>query len=48
MTYSLDRPGTSDAARALALGASAVCLGRPWVYGLALAGAAGVAQEIDV
>ncbi|WP_337993906.1 alpha-hydroxy-acid oxidizing protein [Actinomycetospora lutea] len=34
----------SDAARALALGASAVCLGRPWVYGLALAGAAGVAQ----
>jgi len=34
----------ADVARALALGARAVCLGRPWVYGLALAGAAGVAQ----
>ena len=34
----------SDVARALALGATAVCLGRPYVYGLALAGAAGVAQ----
>lgn len=36
----------SDVARALALGATAVCLGRPWVYGLALAGAAGVSQVI--
>jgi lactate 2-monooxygenase len=33
-----------DVARALALGARAVCLGRPFAYGLALAGAAGVAQ----
>jgi lactate 2-monooxygenase len=31
----------SDIAIALALGASAVLVGRPWVYGLALAGAAG-------
>ncbi|GAA4913271.1 alpha-hydroxy-acid oxidizing protein [Actinomycetospora succinea] len=36
----------ADAARALALGATAVCLGRPWVYGLAIAGAAGVAQVV--
>ncbi|MEJ2887155.1 alpha-hydroxy-acid oxidizing protein [Actinomycetospora aeridis] len=36
----------ADAARALALGATAVCLGRPWVYGLALAGTAGVAQVV--
>jgi isopentenyl diphosphate isomerase/L-lactate dehydrogenase-like FMN-dependent dehydrogenase len=36
----------SDVARALALGARAVCLGRPFVYGLALAGAAGVAQVV--
>ncbi|PVZ12011.1 alpha-hydroxy-acid oxidizing protein [Actinomycetospora cinnamomea] len=34
----------ADVARALALGATAVCLGRPFAYGLALAGAAGVAQ----
>ncbi|WP_433787791.1 alpha-hydroxy-acid oxidizing protein [Actinomycetospora sp. CA-101289] len=34
----------ADVARALALGARAVCLGRPFAYGLALAGAAGVAQ----
>lgn len=32
----------ADAAKALALGASAVLLGRPWVHGLALAGEAGV------
>jgi lactate 2-monooxygenase len=36
----------SDAAIALALGATAVCLGRPWVWGLALAGAEGVAQVV--
>jgi isopentenyl diphosphate isomerase/L-lactate dehydrogenase-like FMN-dependent dehydrogenase len=36
----------ADAAIALALGATAVCLGRPWVWGLALAGAAGVAQVV--
>ncbi|WP_433037761.1 alpha-hydroxy-acid oxidizing protein [Actinomycetospora sp. CA-053990] len=34
----------SDVARALALGATAACLGRPFAYGLAVAGAAGVAQ----
>lgn len=32
----------ADAVKALALGAAAVLLGRPWVYGLALGGAAGV------
>lgn len=32
----------ADAVKALALGASAVLLGRPWVYGLALGGQAGV------
>jgi lactate 2-monooxygenase len=32
----------ADAAKALALGASAVLVGRPWVHGLALAGEAGV------
>ncbi len=32
----------ADAAKALALGASAVLLGRPWVHGLALGGEAGV------
>jgi isopentenyl diphosphate isomerase/L-lactate dehydrogenase-like FMN-dependent dehydrogenase len=32
----------ADAAKALALGATAVLLGRPWVHGLALGGQAGV------
>ena len=32
----------ADAFKALALGAEAVLVGRPWVYGLALGGAAGV------
>ena len=32
----------SDMFKAIALGAKAVCLGRPWVYGLALEGEAGV------
>ena len=32
----------ADAAKALALGATAVLLGRPWVHGLALGGEAGV------
>ncbi len=36
----------ADVARALALGARAVCLGRPFAYGLALAGAAGVSQVV--
>ncbi|MGH3714737.1 MAG: lactate 2-monooxygenase [Micromonosporaceae bacterium] len=34
--------GGADIFKALALGASAVCVGRPYVYGLALAGQAGV------
>lgn len=38
--------GGADIFRALALGASAVCLGRPYVYGLALAGAEGVAAVL--
>jgi lactate 2-monooxygenase len=36
----------SDAFKALALGAAAVCLGRPYVYGLALAGERGVRAVI--
>ncbi|WP_018333933.1 alpha-hydroxy-acid oxidizing protein [Actinomycetospora chiangmaiensis] len=36
----------ADVAVALALGARAVCLGRPFVWGLALAGADGVAQVV--
>lgn len=36
----------ADVARALALGARAVLLGRPYVYGLALAGEAGVREVI--
>ena len=35
--------GGADAFKALALGASAVGVGRPWVYGLTLAGAQGAA-----
>lgn len=37
----------SDVFKALALGAAAVCLGRPWVYGLALAGELGVAEVLS-
>ena len=40
-----DRRGGADVFKALALGAKAVCLGRPYVYGLVLAGQAG-AQEV--
>ncbi len=36
----------ADVAKALALGARAVLLGRPYVYGLALAGEAGVCEVI--
>lgn len=36
----------ADVFKALALGASAVCLGRPYVYGLALAGQQGVQEVI--
>ncbi|OYZ04228.1 MAG: hypothetical protein B7Y29_07145 [Thiotrichales bacterium 16-46-22] len=35
-----------DAYKALSLGAAAVCIGRPYVYGLAANGALGVAQVI--
>lgn len=38
--------GGADVFKALALGATAVCLGRPYVYGLALAGEEGVADVI--
>lgn len=38
--------GGADVFKALALGATAVCLGRPYVYGLALAGEAGVREAI--
>jgi lactate 2-monooxygenase len=38
--------GGADVFKALALGARAVCIGRPYVYGLALAGARGVAEVI--
>jgi lactate 2-monooxygenase len=37
----------ADVAVALALGADAVLLGRPWVYGLALAGEAGVRAVLE-
>jgi lactate 2-monooxygenase len=38
--------GGADVFKAIALGARAVCLGRPYVYGLALAGAEGVGEVI--
>lgn len=38
--------GGADAFKALALGATAVCIGRPYVYGLALAGEEGVYQVL--
>lgn len=38
--------GGADAFKALALGARAVLIGRPWVYGLALDGADGVAAVL--
>ncbi len=37
----------ADAFKALALGAKAVCIGRPYVYGLAIAGQAGVAAVLQ-
>ncbi|MDB4950431.1 MAG: FMN-dependent alpha-hydroxy acid dehydrogenase [Gemmatimonadetes bacterium] len=39
--------GGADVFKALALGATAVCLGRPYVYGLALAGEAGVREVVQ-
>jgi 4-hydroxymandelate oxidase len=41
------RRGT-DVLKALALGAQAVLIGRPYLYGLAIAGAEGVARVVDV
>lgn len=38
--------GGADVFKALALGATAVCLGRPYVYGLAVAGETGVREVI--
>ncbi|RMG68350.1 MAG: lactate 2-monooxygenase, partial [Bacteroidetes bacterium] len=38
--------GGADVFKALALGATAVCIGRPYAYGLALAGEAGVAEVL--
>ena len=38
--------GGADVFKALALGASAVCLGRPYVYGLAIAGEVGVGEVV--
>ncbi|MBI3653864.1 MAG: alpha-hydroxy-acid oxidizing protein [Acidobacteria bacterium] len=41
------RRGT-DVLKAIALGADAVLIGRPYLYGLAVAGAAGVARVVDI
>ena len=41
------RRGT-DVMKAIALGASAVLIGRPYVYALAAAGAAGIARVIEI
>ncbi len=38
--------GGADVFRALALGAAAVCVGRPWVYGMAIAGEAGAREAL--
>ena len=39
--------GGADSFKALALGARAVCIGRPYVYGLALAGETGVREVLQ-
>lgn len=39
--------GGADILKALALGAKAVCVGRPYVYGLAIAGEKGVATVLE-
>lgn len=41
------RRGT-DVLKALALGATAVCIGRPYIYGLATAGATGVSDVLNI
>lgn len=38
--------GGADMFKAIALGATAVCIGRPYVYGLAVAGAEGVSEVL--
>jgi 4-hydroxymandelate oxidase len=38
----------ADVYKALALGATAVLIGRPYLYGLAIAGAAGVARAVEI
>ncbi len=38
--------GGADMVKALALGATAVCIGRPYVYGLAIAGSEGVEEVL--
>jgi isopentenyl diphosphate isomerase/L-lactate dehydrogenase-like FMN-dependent dehydrogenase len=38
--------GGADVFRALALGAAAVCVGRPWVYGMAIAGEDGAREAL--
>jgi isopentenyl diphosphate isomerase/L-lactate dehydrogenase-like FMN-dependent dehydrogenase len=38
---------TDDMCKALALGASAICLGRPYVYGLGIPGEHGVREVIQ-
>jgi isopentenyl diphosphate isomerase/L-lactate dehydrogenase-like FMN-dependent dehydrogenase len=38
----------SDVFKALALGADAVAIGRPFLHGLALAGASGVARVVEI
>lgn len=38
----------SDVVKALALGASACLIGRPWLYGLAAAGQQGVETVLDI
>jgi lactate 2-monooxygenase len=38
--------GGADVFKAIALGASAVCIGRPYVYGLTLAGEEGVREVL--
>ena len=39
--------GGADVFKALALGAKAVCIGRPYVYGLAIAGEQGVYEVLQ-
>ena len=41
------RRGT-DIFKAVALGATAVCIGRPYLYGLAVGGALGIARVLEI